>query len=198
MIHNQYTCHTGGADGSDQIFADESLKYNFKVIAYSFDGHNTDSRNRKILSQEELDEGFEHIKIANKTLKRNTYNLSKYVKNLLSRNWYQVKNSDAIFAIGTLESRMGIKLTAIGGTGWATQSGIDNNKPVFFFDQDDNKWYEFVYEEELKKIGIDGPGRFIPITFTPTLTENFAGIGTRKINENGVKAIKELLKNKMK
>lgn len=32
---------------------------------------------------------------------------------------------------------------------------------------------------------------------TPELTENFAGVGTRNINEFGTKGIEELLKNNM-
>lgn len=173
-------CNSGGAVGSDITFELEGEKYGVTTIAFSFEGHNTKSKNQKILTQEELDEGFEHIKIANKTLKRNVYGLKPYVKNLLSRNWFQVKNSEAIFAVGHLDGDNKV----FSGTGWAISCGIDNKKPVYVFDQDKNKWFKFSYVFN----------KFVEIDYIPELTEKFAGIGTRDINENGIKAIKELYK----
>ena len=48
-----------------------------------------------------------------------------------------------------------------------------------------NQWYYFDYESN----------RFEIYEKIPTLTKNFAGIGTRDINDNGVKAIVSLFKN---
>jgi hypothetical protein len=62
---------------------------------------------------------------------------------------------------------------------------IDNRKPVFVFDQEKNCWFTFNYETD----------QFDQISCVPKLTENFAGVGTREINENGIKAIKEVYKN---
>ena len=95
-----YICYSGGASGSDFLFELESIKHNIKVVAFSFDGHTTKSENRYILSKNQLKEGFEHIKIANERLGRNIKNAQPYVRNLISRDWFQVKNSDAIFAVG--------------------------------------------------------------------------------------------------
>ena len=100
-----------------------------------------------------------------------------------------MKNSDAIFAIGNLQNRMGIKTQMRGGTAWACQEGIDNNIPVYVFDQNTNKWYEWCKGQE-------PCDKFIWLKDIPELTETFAGIGTRDINENGINAIKELLKRK--
>jgi len=175
-----YTCYSGGASGSDSIFALESLKHNFKVVDYSFDGHNTKSSNRFILSSNQLKDGLEQIKIANKILNRNITNISSYVKNLISRDWYQVKNSDAIFAIGRLQTEK----IVLGGTGWAIQLAVDNKKPIYLFEQNDNQWYYYDYESD----------RFEIYEEIPKLTEKFAGIGTREINNNGIQAIKNLFK----
>jgi len=175
-----YTCYSGGASGSDSIFALESLKHNFKVVDYSFDGHNTKSSNRFILSSNQLKDGLEQIKIANKILNRNITNISLYVKNLISRDWYQVKNSDAIFAIGRLQTEK----IVLGGTGWAIQLAVDNKKPIYLFEQNDNQWYYYDYESD----------RFEIYEEIPKLTEKFAGIGTREINNNGIQAIKNLFK----
>ena len=159
-----YTCYSGGANGADFIFSSESLK-----------GHNTKSSNTLILSSNQLKEGFKHIEVANKRLNRNITNLSSYVKNLIARDWFQVKNSEAIFAIGSLASIDTVK----GGTGYACACAIDNKKPVYLFEQNDNQWYYYDYESD----------RFEIYEETPKLTEKFAGIGTREINNNGIKAI---------
>ena len=149
-----------------------------KTIAYSFYGHNISSKNKWILTNKQLNDGWEHVLIANNSLKRNISNISLYVKNLLSRNWFQVRESDCIFAIGILKSDHEV----LGGTGWAISMNIDNKKPTFVFEQNINSWYEYSFDEN----------KFEKISYVPKLTENFAGIGTREINENGKKAIIEL------
>lgn len=111
-------------------------------------------------------------------MKRNINNLSPYTKNLLARDWFQVKNSDTIFAIGTIN----IENIVAGGTGYAVSMGVDEKKPIFLFEQNHNQWYYFDYESD----------RFELYEDVPKLTKNFAGIGTRDINENGIKAIVKL------
>jgi hypothetical protein len=176
----QYKCYTGGAIGADTIFEIESIKKGFDVIAYSFKDHNTTSEHKFILSEYQLKEGYEHIKKANLKLNRNIINISKYVKNLLSRDWFQVKSSDAIYAIGILETES----IVCGGTGYAIQLAIDEKKPIYFFDQSVNYWHYYDYDTNKFEIFED----------IPTLTHKFAGIGTRKINNNGINAIKNLIK----
>ena len=175
-----YICYSGGASGSDLLFELESIKHNIKVVAFSFDGHTTKSENRYILSKNQLKEGFEHIKIANERLGRNIKNAQPYVINLISRDWFQVKKSDTIFAIGILQTEN----IVLGGTGWAVQLAIDNHKSVYLFEQNVNQWHYFDYESNAFEIyeGI------------PKLTEKFAGIGTRNINDNGINAIISLFK----
>ena len=179
----KYTCHSGGCPGSDMAWETEGYKYNIETIAYSFYNHVQESKNPKILTLDELNEGFEHVKIASTTLKRNIYHLYPYVKNLLSRNWFQVKNSDAIFAIGKFLNSAN-KLVS-GGTGWAVQMAIDSGKDVYFFDQPSKSWYK--YNPSVDKFEL--------IDYILVITENFAGIGTREINEDGLTAIREILKH---
>ena len=180
----KYCNFSGGADGSDIFWELEGEKYGIKTISFSFYGHKTKSLNKKELSKEELDEGFTHVIEANLTLKRNIYNLNSYVKKLLSRNWYQVVNSDAVFAVVHMINDK----TISGGTGWACQMAIDNNKFVFIYDSNFNSWFEFDYIDKKFK-------RFDGI---PKLTQNFAGIGTREIDGAGILAIKELYKYNFK
>ena len=112
----EYFNFSGGAIGSDLYFELEGEKYGVKTKAYSFYGHNTSSKNRWSLTNEQLEEGWNHVLIANKTLNRNITTITTYVKKLLSRNWFQVKNSDCIYAVGIMKSNNEIS----GGTGWAT------------------------------------------------------------------------------
>jgi hypothetical protein len=188
-------CHSGGAKGSDMFFERVSIEYKVQVKAYSFDDHTSTSRNKNILTDDEIAEGWKKAQKAAKYLKRNTSNLSQYIKNLLSRNWFQVKNSSAIFAVGYILNpgdkgervvNKTNKQIVDGGTGYAVEMAIQHNKPVFIFDQDDNKWYKWNINQ------------FREIDYVPKLTEKFAGIGTRQLNLNGMSAIRDLFDNTFK
>lgn len=178
-----YICHSGGCPGADMTWEIEGNYYGVKTIAYSFYNHVQKGKNQKILTVEELTEGYEHVKIASVGLKRNPNISSFYVRNLLCRNWFQIKNSESVFAIGKFIDTK----TVSGGTGWAVQMAIDNKKTVYVFDQEANLWTTFIYPL----------GYFVPINEIPKLTENFAGVGTREINENGVNAIQTILKENL-
>jgi len=178
------TNHSGGAIGSDTIWENESFLYGISTISYSFPGHTQYGKYQKILTPEELFEGWERVQIASKGIKRSLFKIQfqPYVRNLLSRNWFQVKNSEAIFAVGNFFNE---KHNIVdGGTGWTVQMAIDNRKEIYLFEQNLNKWFKYDYQS----------GKFEQINCLPTLTENFAGIGTREINNNGINAIKEILK----
>jgi len=153
-------------------------EYGVVTHAYSFSGHVQYGKNPVILSNAELDEGFEHVQVASTTLKRPVTHIPNYTRNLLSRNWFQVKNADAIFAIGMIDSPTMVR----GGTGWAVQMALDNNKPVHVYDQKANSWAMYDYEWKM----------FVHHEETPVLTENFAGIGTREITDAGVEAISHI------
>ena len=163
-------------------------EYGVKTIAYSFHNHKQEGKNPKILTKDELEEGYFHARMADKTLKRNFDRIQyPYVRNLLARNWFQVKNSEAIFAVGYLYN----KTIAEGGTGWAVQMAIDNRKPVWVYDQVNKQWWTYLYKSD--------PSVFIGDTFvsmgnyTPYIrTHNFAGIGTRDLTDDGINVILEV------
>ena len=164
------TCHSGGAVGSDTIWELFSLLYGIKVKAYSHQTKYHKGINKVEISEEDFIEGKEKIKKANKILCRK--NIDKYI-NLLARNWSQVKYSEEIFAIGSIED---IKKGIVdGGTGWAVMMAIQNEKTVYIFNQIDNMWYKWSYIIE----------QFIKIGLPKIQTRNFAGIGTRKISKIG-------------
>lgn len=185
------TCHSGGADGSDTIFENESAIYGTKTKAYSYKTDYHKSPNKVEISEEEFQEGIEKVNKANHTLNR--YGIKKYM-NLIARDWSQIKHSDQVFAIGNIVGA-GVKgkryynhskyEVVDGGTGYGVQMGIDSGREVYVFDLKRNDWYHWS-----------------PVTMTfvkckkePIITkQNFAGIGSRDVTKEGEEAIKSILK----
>ena len=64
---------------------------------------------------------------------------------------------------------------------------IDNTKTVYVFEQKIGSWYKYNYQD-----------REFEVCEPPILIENYAGIGTRKINEIGRKAIDKLYDDTLK
>jgi len=166
-----YTNHSGGAKGSDSAWDFIGRQHGIKDHRhYWHSGLPKPPLGNVEITEEELEEGWKRVLIANRTLKRQP---EKY-KSLLSRNWFQVKNSEAVYAIGEIQGAQ-VK----GGTGWAVQMAIDSGKPVYIFDQELQRW--FIWKKTM----------FVDVE-TPTLTSNFAGIGTRNIDSRGIDAIREV------
>lgn len=169
-----FTNHSGGAIGSDTAW--DTIGREFGMTNnkhYYFEGYKTPNGNTSIPISLK-NEADVKLKEANKTLGRKFPTSKEYVNNLLRRNWWQVKNSDSIFAISTITDNK-----VDGGTGWAVHMAIAENKPVYVFDQKINKWFTW------------SNNKFVEVD-TPVLTKNFAGIGTREINENGKQAIRDV------
>lgn len=175
----KYTNHSGGAKGSDSVWDYFGRVYGIDDHRhYWHPGLQKPPLGNVEITDEQLEEGWKRVLLANKTLNRRP---EKY-KSLLARNWFQVKDSEAVFAIGTIADN---STEVNGGTGWAVQMAIDSDTDVYVFDQEKKQWY--VWME-----GFPGePGKFATCS-TPTLTQNFAGIGTRNINKDGIEAIKEV------
>ncbi|MFV7235172.1 hypothetical protein [Flavobacterium sp. ZB4R12] len=176
---NNFRCHSGGAEGADSYFEKIGQKYGVQTLAYSYKTAYHKSKNKVELSESEYQEGILHVSIANETL--NKFKIKRYMK-LLARCWFQVKNSEQIFAISTIITKNNSEFVK-GGTGWTVQMALDNNKEVFLFDQKKDSWFYWDYQEYKFKILIELPR----ITVV-----NFAGIGARIINEKGINAIEDL------
>ena len=184
------TCHSGGAIGSDQEFENIGKEFCVKTRAYSYRTKYHTSPNKIEISDEDFREGVNEINKANKHIGR--FGIQKYM-NLLARNWAQVKYSTQIFAVGVIVESGGktpegyyskSKIqTVSGGTGYSVMMGILHTKDIFVFDQIKDKWFRWSYTAN----------SFIELKETPKIkTQNFAGIGTRKLNDCGRKAIREL------
>jgi hypothetical protein len=186
---NNLTCHSGGAQGSDSNFEKIGEEFGVKTRAYSYKTKYHTSPNKVEISEEDYLEGVQMIKKANLTLQR--YGIHKYM-NLLARNWSQVKYSNQVFAIGTIidtgkkclkgyQNKSKYQIVA-GGTGFAVQMAIDSMKDVYVFEQNREKWFRWSFNAL----------RFVEVQSPKISVQDFAGVGTREINESGILAIKNL------
>lgn len=181
----QFICHSGGAIGADTYFEKIGENYGVLTKAYSYKTTSHKGKSKVEISESDFLEGIERIEIAKKTLKRKTY--AKFMP-LLSRNWQQIKNSNQVFAVSEICKRPDLEYV-VGGTGWAIQMAIDNKKEVYVFDQEQDAWFKWSYSKS----------RFNVLKNAPTISDtNFAGIGTRKIKENGIQAIQKLFETSFK
>ena len=181
-IQDSYSLASGDAVGSDAAWTSAAREAGIKNT------RNFSTKSYDALSEEEKKEAdSEYLKAATE-LSRPALSNTTYKGKLVRRNWLQVKNSDAVFAIGSIvnsleKGRSGLNYSkhavVDGGTGYAVQMAINNNKPVHVFDQDKGKW--FTWKD----------GNFVEEP-SPVLTKRFAGIGTRQINDSGKAAIKEI------
>jgi len=188
---NNITCHSGGADGADHLFEKMGEKVGVKTKAYSYKTKYHKSPNKVEISEEDFQEGIIQVNKANHYLNR--YGVSKYI-NLLARNWCQVKYSNQIIAIGTILNpgdksskgyRCNSKYQSVdGGTGYCCAMCINEGKPLFVFDQIKNKWFRWSYSSM----------SFIECECPKIMVQDFAGVGTREINQNGINAIKDVYK----
>jgi hypothetical protein len=197
----EYTNHSGGAIGSDTQWDVIGKEFGMVNNKHYFTGEkgpkNAPLGNVDITNNPIAVEGASKVAQAAKEMWGYKYNTMKDQR--LIRNWAQVANSDTVFAIGTLgkegdiwkgdeksaEPRKLLKFAVQGGTGYAVEMAIQAGKPVYVFDQVRNQWYKNINGEWSK-------------SEVPTLTKNFAGIGTREINEAGKQAIRDVYENTFK
>lgn len=174
---DEITNHSGGAYGGDTFW--DIIGREFGVINHK---HYRDSENTslskqlkdkgvkaEVLSKEQMDKARKDIKSLLGIEYKNDLQ-----GNLQVRNYYQVANSDAVFAIAKLDTNDNFDSNAVlGGTNTAVQLAIKLNKPVYVWDIFTEQWYKF-------------NGNVFKKSETPILTKDFAGIGSRDIEDYNV------------
>lgn len=176
-------CFSGGADGSDLRWGIEAKKHGYDVVHYSFSGHHTSADRADILVLSD-----QQLRLANKFLTETAVSIgrfwppkSAYVRKLLQRNFWQVRQTEAVYAVSSL-TREG---HVAGGTGWAVgmylSCGLQRRvNSCFLFDQERRHWFNF------------RPGSgWVPIDRPPPPPDFFTGIGSRDLNAYGERAIEE-------
>lgn len=192
-----YTLHSGGATGADTVWGQIGKQFGIsEENQMHYKTADMPNGNTQITEQDYKEGKKEAAKAANRMF---GYDKPEVSMGLLIRNWSQVKYSDAVYAVGRLvpagenafhdnkkeDTRIAKNPTVTGGTGYAVNMAILNNKPVYVYNQYDHPTYPkgwYKYDSNIND--------YVP-TDTPTLTRHFAGIGTRNINEDGEKAIQD-------
>lgn len=188
MNLNDYTNHSGGAEGADLSWDEIGKKHGFETHIHWRPEHLTN------LTPEGRRDMIRAFSEASKFLGR-----PSIFRNMefAQRNWFQAHHAEAIYAIARIIAPGDYDGTPLvhfknetdhenvsGGTAWACAMGILMGKPVYVFNMKDNFWY--IWEPE--------NGKFAVHEQTPTLTESYAGIGSRTITKMGLLAIDSVYK----
>ena len=184
-----YEMQSGGANGADTVWGEIAKEFGVTEQNHWYYQEKTPNGNIEI-SQQDYEEG--RYKVAEAAKMNWGYQYKTMKDSRLIRNWAQVKYADSVFAIGHLvntgeklfpnqqdDTRTALVPAVQGGTGYAVGMAILNKVPVYVFDQERKQWFA----------NIDGEWKRVD---TPVLTERFAGIGTRQINDAGKQAIRDV------
>lgn len=181
-------CFSGGAIGADTAWCDAAIIAGHQVINYSFQKHKTDAPSHTLyrLSEAELAEADEHLKVANKTLKRYLPFHKPWIINLLRRNYYQIRDTHSVYAVSKIDKKGLVE----GGSAWAVYMFVDKLKyegkqlddcPIYVYSQVTRTWMQL--EED---------GWFALDKQPPTPHGLWTGIGTRDLTDDGALAIKSI------
>lgn len=180
-------CLSGGADNSDLQWGMMAGSLGHKVVHWSFQGHRTDAPPADVvqLSQSQLEEADRFIERANRAVKRNWPSRHISTNNLLRRNWYQVKDTGAVYAVGNM-----VRGEIQGGTAWAIQMYMDrfihDGEPMsscnlFFYEQSMNVWWQWRGQWEIR------------VSQPPVPQGVWTGIGTRDLTFEGKWMIRKVM-----
>jgi hypothetical protein len=170
---------SGGAQGAEAEFGAIAESFGIEEINFTFYGHTiVRKRGLRVLNHEELKSGDVSLEYVSKLMNRR-YTDNETFRKILQSIWYQINNGQEIFVIGTILDDK----TVNGGTGWGAEFSKICNKPLHVFDQKKNNWFTWNKLDWIKRKKADEPviGHV-----------HFTGTGTRFLEENGRKAIKEL------
>ena len=183
FVMDQPICLSGGADGADLQFGMCAGTAGHYVVHWSFKGARSDAPESElaVLTDAQLLEADPYLHRANQVLKRSFPARWPSTNSLLRRNWYQVKDSERVYAVSTIKDGI-----VQGGTAWAVQMFIDRFDgeacEAYVFDQVVGSWFKW-----------NGAKWQIMNNDPPTPKGVWTGIGTRKLNPRGKEAIRRLL-----
>lgn len=170
-------CMSGGALGADVTWGNLALMYDHSVIHWGFAGMSSIADESLIfrLSINDLVLADQFIHNANLSLKRKFPTSSEYVNNLIRRNWYQINQSNSLYAISNITGPNPGDIS--GGTAWAVQMYCDKFlmeiSSMYILDKTSNYW--FTYRNKWEQINRP-----------PTPSGIWAGIGSREISSNNI------------
>lgn len=181
-------CLSGGADGSDLQWGMMAGKSGHSVIHWSFKGHKSNAPENETvrLTNEQLLRADEYLKRANISMKRRWPTSNEFANNLLRRNWYQVSESQAVYAVATLSSSKQVS----GGTAWATSMYMDR----FIYDNENIETCRlYLYDQNTKKWWL-WRNEWVELSGDPSKPSGvWTGIGSRDLTVDGKNAIRRLM-----
>ena len=179
-------CWSGGADGADVAWGKAASAVGHEVRHVSFKGHKGSKLPEAwVIPPDRLLTADPILKMANSVLKRAFPSHSEFVDNLLRRNYWQVNDSDSIYAIAGIDYEHG---SVFGGTAWAIECFkilYPNSDKIFVYDSRLDNWFQWDLESGLY-------GAWKVIEKPPVPTGKWTGIGSRELDENGYNAINSL------
>ncbi|HYR85498.1 MAG TPA: hypothetical protein VE422_15530 [Terriglobia bacterium] len=167
---------SGAAKGAEEAFGIGAERHGIEEVNFSFEGHN-DLRTRgiRVLTHAELKQGDVSLTYVGRLMNR-AFTDTPTFRKILQSIWHQINNGQEIYVVGHILKDGTVK----GGTGWGAEFAKLCNKPLFVFDQDEDRWFRWT-------------GEMWNPESTPTITHNMiTGTGTRVLKPNGAKAINDL------
>jgi hypothetical protein len=176
MKPQNFVLYSGGAQGAEAEFGKQSEKVGAQEVNLTFEGHKIfRSRGVRVLTTDELLKGDVSLAYISKLMNRK-FNTGKMFKKVLQSIWHQINFAEEVFVVGQILDDGHVK----GGTGWGAEFSKLCNKPLHVFDQEQNCWFKWSGDSWKKEK-------------QPKIkSKAFAGTGTRFLNANGKKAIKDL------
>ena len=176
---------SGGAIGADSLWDSWARAKKHDVIHWSFQTHKSRLSDIYVLTDEELKEADACVDRANKTLNRTYPTNSEHVNNLLRRNYFQIAQTERVYAVSNFDSKpSGINVE--GGTAWALTMYLDR------FIHNESPWSDcemYLWEQKLSKWFSWETDRWNQIERPPTPHGTYTGIGSRKLTTSAVTAI---------
>jgi hypothetical protein len=168
--------YSGAAKGAEAAFGAAAERHGIDEVNFTFEGHNgSRTRGIRVLTHEELKQGDVSLAYISRLMHR-TFPDTPVFRKILQSIWHQINNGQEIYVIGQILDDDTVK----GGTGWGAEFAKLCNKPLYVFDQTRNGWRRWTGDG-----WVSDPQ---PVISHP----HFAGAGTRKLHDDGRKAIDDL------
>jgi hypothetical protein len=168
--------YSGAAQGAEAEFGANAERYGIDEVNFTFEGHN-DARTRgiRVLNHEELKNGDVSLAYVSKLMERD-YPQTPLFRKVLQSIWYQVNRGQEMYVVGRILENGHVK----GGTGWGAEFAKLCRKPLYVFDQDKDGWFHWERDH------------WAPVQEPKIGNIHFTGTGTRFLEDNGRRAIREL------
>ena len=170
---------SGGAAGAEATFGEQAERYGIDEVNFTFEGHTiVRHRGLRVLNHEELLAGDVSLEYVSRLMHRR-YTESPTLRCVLQTLWYQVNSGQEIYVIGAIQDDDTVR----GGTGWGAEFAKLCNKPLFVFDQTENRWCRWT-DSAWETLS----GANLPVITHP----HFTGTGTRTIRDNSREELQRL------